>query len=351
MRSCILKPTIVALNPSWMSSPLYPPRKASMSRKTPQPTSGDAPTVSPLFNDNDADVIIRTSDNVDFRVHKLILKRASSVFDDMFNVPTTVHAEEIQTVVVTEDGSTLTKLFQLCYPMSGPSFDNIQQIGKLLRVCDKYQMVDMMNRLAKLSLGAFMQSDPLQAYALACCARADEEVRKAAFYCLGKSLSEIINGGISGIPHITVPSYHALLKYHHACSRAAQETITSWTFSSWVKPTASTRTYCWLREKFDLYNNKHSNCPFTETKVDWDGASLRVYKWWEVYMKNIAETFSEAYPPSPVGPLHVRMALPPPPDCEYCKARYAEDLSIFLPQLKWRIDSQIAKVSNTIIYV
>ncbi|KAI0732150.1 hypothetical protein C8Q72DRAFT_753347, partial [Fomitopsis betulina] len=39
------------------------------------------------FNRSSADVILRSSDLVDFRVRKGILAEASSVFDDMFGIP------------------------------------------------------------------------------------------------------------------------------------------------------------------------------------------------------------------------------------------------------------------------
>ena len=36
------------------------------------------------FADTDADIILRSSDNVDFRAHRLFLSKASPVFADMF---------------------------------------------------------------------------------------------------------------------------------------------------------------------------------------------------------------------------------------------------------------------------
>ncbi|KAI0339871.1 hypothetical protein BDW22DRAFT_1360903 [Trametopsis cervina] len=308
------------------------------------------PTKSPLFDSDDADIILLSSDNIELRVHKLILGRASSVFHDMFTVPTTDHAKGIQTVPVTEDGSTLTKLLQLCYPMINPSFDNIKQVGDLLRVCDKYQMVDMMNRLAKLSLGAFTRSDPLQAYALACCSRADEEARKAAFHCLRMSLSDIISSGISKFPYISVASYSALLKYHTACSVAARKMIISWNGPSWGITWADFTRFCWNPDI------AHKNCPRGKIIFKWEVRqsvvpSRNLSKWWTDYIEDIAETFTDVN--LPVLSDHVTpagLALPPPPDCDYCKDRYAQDLFIFLPRLQKQIGSEISKVKLEVVY-
>ena len=44
-------------------------------------------TLEHPFNKPTADVILRSSDDVDFRVHKVILAEASPVFEGMFSIP------------------------------------------------------------------------------------------------------------------------------------------------------------------------------------------------------------------------------------------------------------------------
>ncbi|KAI0305826.1 hypothetical protein B0F90DRAFT_1609499, partial [Multifurca ochricompacta] len=39
------------------------------------------------FDDADADIILRSADNFDFRVYRVILSKASPVFRDMFTFP------------------------------------------------------------------------------------------------------------------------------------------------------------------------------------------------------------------------------------------------------------------------
>ncbi|KAH9976032.1 hypothetical protein BGW80DRAFT_1119802, partial [Lactifluus volemus] len=39
------------------------------------------------FDDADADIILRSIDNLDFRVYRVILSKASPVFNDMFIFP------------------------------------------------------------------------------------------------------------------------------------------------------------------------------------------------------------------------------------------------------------------------
>ncbi|EIN03893.1 hypothetical protein PUNSTDRAFT_29952, partial [Punctularia strigosozonata HHB-11173 SS5] len=58
-----------------------------------------------------ADVILRTSDNVDFRVYKLILSLASPFFSDMFTLPQAMDANVGQPVPpvinMAEDSATI----------------------------------------------------------------------------------------------------------------------------------------------------------------------------------------------------------------------------------------------------
>lgn len=44
-------------------------------------------TESPTLNDSEADVILRSSDGVDFRVRKAVLSEASTFFREMFTLP------------------------------------------------------------------------------------------------------------------------------------------------------------------------------------------------------------------------------------------------------------------------
>jgi BTB/POZ domain len=55
---------------------------ARMPSNNSQSPDADAP-----FNNLKADVILRSADNVDFRVFKSILSLSSPIFDDMFALP------------------------------------------------------------------------------------------------------------------------------------------------------------------------------------------------------------------------------------------------------------------------
>ncbi|KAF9461570.1 hypothetical protein BDZ94DRAFT_1299144 [Collybia nuda] len=104
--------------------------------------------VSEHFNAADADVTFQSSDRVLFRVHRMNLEFASGGFPP---AETDTHGE---TVVLSEDASTLELLFQYMYPNPLPdiqskcSFDNILKLGE---AAEKYQVFSAMY-ICKLSM-------------------------------------------------------------------------------------------------------------------------------------------------------------------------------------------------------
>jgi hypothetical protein len=81
-----------------------------------------SPTTSPLepFNLPDPNFIIRSSDNVDFRVHKPILAVASPFFKDLLSLPQPSDSESVDglpVVQLTEDSELLNSLVSTLYPV------------------------------------------------------------------------------------------------------------------------------------------------------------------------------------------------------------------------------------------
>ena len=85
--------------------------------------SDDSTYAAAPFDHAKADIILRSSDNIDFRVFKLLLSLASPFFETLFDIPQP--AEEVgdqevkdglAVVRVTEDSKTLDALLRFCYP-------------------------------------------------------------------------------------------------------------------------------------------------------------------------------------------------------------------------------------------
>jgi len=103
------------------------------------------------FKKESADVILRSSDGDDFRVHKLMLSEASSVFEGMFSLPQPADASSEHTpkdkdtpvVEIPENSRTLDHLLRFCYPMSQPALESLQEVIALLEAMKKYEMDDV----------------------------------------------------------------------------------------------------------------------------------------------------------------------------------------------------------------
>ncbi|KAI0944300.1 hypothetical protein AcW1_002045 [Taiwanofungus camphoratus] len=170
------------------------------------------------FDTSYADVILRSSDGVDFRTHKVVLRLASSFFDDMFSLPQPAtgagEPEETQSgmglplIPVTEDSSTLDRLLRVCYPIADPLLDKVTDISAVLDAALKYQMDDAVTRL-RTYLSSFVTTQPVSVYAIACRLGLEHEARKAAIQSL--KLSEIEY--VDEMDLVTAGVFHRLLQF------------------------------------------------------------------------------------------------------------------------------------------
>ena len=91
-----------------------------------------------LFDVPDANLIIRSSDFVDFRVHKPVLAMASSVFKDIFSLPQPSDSEfddEFPVVKLPEDSELLQSLFSIIYPVPTVIPSSHEKVFYLLLTC------------------------------------------------------------------------------------------------------------------------------------------------------------------------------------------------------------------------
>ena len=160
------------------------------------PTTATAPTTTVAespFNRTSADIILRSSDHVDFYVHRSILSEASPVFEDMFNIPQPPHGEGEAhaglVVDVAEDSKTLRHLLLLCYPVNKPDFaSQPDDILPVLQAALKYIM-EWPITLLKRDLHALMPVRPLRVWAIASRTGLDAIVREAALEIRKRTLA------------------------------------------------------------------------------------------------------------------------------------------------------------------
>ncbi|KIP07134.1 hypothetical protein PHLGIDRAFT_127839 [Phlebiopsis gigantea 11061_1 CR5-6] len=149
------------------------------------PTPDNVPLTQHLFNSPSADVILRSSDNVDFRAHKIILAEASSILEAIFSLPQPTSAtsasvstpnsdanylieEGLPIVPFPENSRTLNALLGILYPGKGARDMDISLAADVLVAADKYSFLGVVTQMEViLSQSRLIEENPMRLYALA----------------------------------------------------------------------------------------------------------------------------------------------------------------------------------------
>ncbi|CAA7269229.1 unnamed protein product [Cyclocybe aegerita] len=144
---------------------------------SPQITIADAPFDSP----KKADVILRSSDNVDFYVMKALLAFSSPIFRDMFFLPQPQHDRAsfrstdnppLDIVAIQYESAPLQNVLLLCYPQIGPGMQpklTSDDIIEAYIIAEKYDMETVIQLLedALSTIPPKFIRDPLRMLAIA----------------------------------------------------------------------------------------------------------------------------------------------------------------------------------------
>ncbi|TFK85766.1 hypothetical protein K466DRAFT_566416 [Polyporus arcularius HHB13444] len=136
------------------------------------------------FDRSDADFIMRTSDGVEFRVHRLILSMASSVFEGMFSIPkpsALLSNPNIPDISIPEDSETIDLYLRICYPLIDPEVPTLLLLRKVVTTGFKYDAPMVVHAMKReLRQPRFMDKDPLHVFVIACLWEWEEEAKVAA---------------------------------------------------------------------------------------------------------------------------------------------------------------------------
>lgn len=191
----------------------------------------------PFDNPRRADVILRSSDLVDFHVYKLILSLASPVFETMFTLPTTSssdtmmaddddHRHGLSVVNLTEDSCTLDAILRACYPNVGPHLDGLDAVFRILQAAEKYE-IRAFDDLAKARMESFVEAEPVRAYVIACRFGFKEVAVRAARSCLRLVFDDLVTERPPELASATSLQYQNLLQYHRKCGKIASQITAS----------------------------------------------------------------------------------------------------------------------------
>ncbi|KAI6016152.1 hypothetical protein PISMIDRAFT_685310 [Pisolithus microcarpus 441] len=192
----------------------------------------NSPTFAlPPFDHVKADVILRSSDGVDFRVFRLFLSLASPFFETLFDLPQPSEEAnvdmEIQdglpVIPVSEGGKTLDSLLRFCYPCTlaeDPVIEDFREIINVLDAAKKYSLDAIQPAVCKsLFTPKILRANSLRCFAIACRARLQEQCILAAKCTLREPL---VPGWFKEIELVTSTELLSLLTYHRKCSDAVQ---------------------------------------------------------------------------------------------------------------------------------
>ena len=145
----------------------------------------------------DASIIIRSSDQVNFRVHKSVLAMNSPFFKDMLSLPQPPDDELIEglpVVQLSEDASVLSNLISLLYlTWRSVKPGSYEMVYALLAACQKYDMeLIQLDIRENVECGTFPAPDKAQAFsafALASSLGLIPEMDHAAHLTLGQPMT------------------------------------------------------------------------------------------------------------------------------------------------------------------
>ncbi|KAJ7657358.1 hypothetical protein DFH06DRAFT_1090887 [Mycena polygramma] len=213
----------------------YAPSPLSIPQSNPALSSFDAEKAEtkialPPFDAEKADVILLTSDNVEFRVFKLVLSLASPFFQQMFGLPQAPSADEVQVIPVQEESIILDKLLRFCYPCAPPTIDTLDKLHTVMEALSKYQMFNDSSDLVKEAqylLRSFARTQPVAVFAIACQFGWLHVAQAAARHSLAFPLRKFDDKQVTvkELQNLTGAQHQALLRYHAQCAAGAAAAV------------------------------------------------------------------------------------------------------------------------------
>ncbi|KAH9020104.1 hypothetical protein EDB84DRAFT_1275515 [Lactarius hengduanensis] len=162
-----------------------------------EPTSEKSgiPLSPPCLDVPDANIIIRSSDKVNFRVHKSLLAMSSPFFSDLLSLPQPPEGELVDglpVIQLSEDADLLNSLVSLLYPISPYIPGSCEHAFALLAACQKYDMISIQSyiraeikRWPPTPIGA----EAFRRYAIASSLGLHPEMESAARLTLGHPMT------------------------------------------------------------------------------------------------------------------------------------------------------------------
>lgn len=241
-----------------------------------------------LFNNPDADIILRSVDNVQFRTFQSLLFLASPILkkyvkDNLSHEDSLL--ETLPIVPLQEDTGTVERLLLLIYPRWAPDPNvdmwTLLETKSVLISLKRFQMREVTFAIQeKLCQSPLVKKEPRQLYAVACQFGLDQLANRAMRYAILESLSDT-----EPYPEeeaMSAGALHRLLSCQSKCQDAVQ---------------ALARNFWWLTStEFVWFScNLCGRFGYDSTAVEVSqGARCEAKRWWLQYMTEVATELSNS---------------------------------------------------------
>jgi hypothetical protein len=196
-------------------------------------------TAAPPYDDPaQCDLVLESSDHVNFFVYRLLLSLVSPVFKDMFAMPQPVSEstkESHPVIPVAEDSETLHRILTWCDPRVSPAIGTLEEIQVVLQIADKYCMENVTKRVGEtlaFGLAGLCPSGlgSVRIYAIAVRYNLTVLAHKAAKCSLAAKWEDLMSEEVPELAHVPGSALHRLQQYRLACGAVAKKVAVDWTW-------------------------------------------------------------------------------------------------------------------------
>ncbi|KAA1470187.1 hypothetical protein DENSPDRAFT_928684 [Dentipellis sp. KUC8613] len=287
------------------------------------------------FRDADADVVLRSCDRTDFRVHRLILCKSSQVFSDMFSIPQPPQSDAGEPVVeMAETRHALRILLGFCYSPAGfplpRAFEDIKVALDLVR---KYQM-DGLVPVMKHLLQTLIAEQPIRVFAVAWSYQW-KDVALAAARCLDLDTLVLGHPFIPEFKEVSAEAVWRLQQYQDARKAAIERLASHW--KEWVEPAQMLFPITGEANRCDCVRFQRGT-RLTRWATTMTG-------WWTEHMSGLHDALKEDHRPETVASFEFIMrTLAKAHACVACREKAAAAMDAFNIYFKKKMESTVSEL-------